>query len=156
MPTSSAGNSASVRLFKPLPRLDECMTGRRGFTLIEVVVVMVIVAIVTGLVGPRIGAGFDRLQMNSAAQATRGFIRMARLQAERTEKSQYVVFDRNRRAISLVNDEMKPIRESVLPSSIDIVLENDARTAAFFVMPSGIVRGGTVRLRSGAHEIVLP
>jgi general secretion pathway protein H len=132
------------------------MTGRRGFTLIEVVVVMVIVAIAMGLVGPRIGAGLDRLQMNSAAQTTRGFIRMARLQAERTEKPQYVVFDRNRRVVSLVNDQMKPIRETALPSSIDIVLEKDALTAALYVMPSGIVRGGTVRLRAGSHEVVLP
>jgi prepilin-type N-terminal cleavage/methylation domain-containing protein len=132
------------------------MTGRRGFTLIEVVVVMALVAIAIGLVGPRIGAGLDRLQMNNAAQTARGLIRLARLQAERTEKSQYVIFDRNRRVVSLVNDQMKFIRESELPSSIDIVLENGARTAALFVTPSGIVRGAIVRFRSGSHEVVLP
>jgi len=132
------------------------MTGKRGFTLIEVVIVMAIVAIAVGLVGPRIGAGLGRLEMNTATQTSQGLIRLARLQAERTEKSQYVVFDKSRRMVSLVNNEMQLVRESQLPSSVDVVLEGDARTTALYVMPSGIVRGPTVRLRSGSREVVLP
>ena len=132
------------------------MTGKRGFTLIEVVVVMAIIVIAIGLVGPRIGAGLGRLEMNTAAQTTRGMIRLARLQAQRTEKPQYIVFDRSRRVVTLVNDEMRATRESKLPSSIDIVLEGDARTAALFVTPSGLVRGTTVRFRSGEREVVFP
>ena len=132
------------------------MTGKRGFTLIEVVVVMAIVAIAFGLAGPRIGAGLGRLEMNNAAQTARGLIRMARLQAERTEKAQYVVFDRNRRVVSFVSDQMKPIREFSLPSSISIVLEDDAPAAALYVMPSGIVRGAAVRLRGRSTEVALP
>lgn len=155
-PILSAGNSSSTRLFLSPPRLDECMTGKRGFTLIEVVVVMAIVAIAFGLAGPRIGAGLGRLEMNNAAQTARGLIRMARLQAERTEKAQYVVFDRNRRVVSFVSDQMKPIREFSLPSSISIVLEDDAPAAALYVMPSGIVRGAAVRLRGRSTEVALP
>jgi len=132
------------------------MTGRRGFTLIEVVVVMVIVVITIGLVGPRIGAGLGRLEMNTAAQATRGILRVARLQAERTERPQYVMFDRIRHSVLLVNDAMRPTKETPLPSSVEIVLEGDARTAALSVMPSGIVRGTTVRLRSGTREVAFP
>jgi prepilin-type N-terminal cleavage/methylation domain-containing protein len=132
------------------------MTCKRGFTLIEVVVVMVIIAIAVGLVGPRIGAGLSRLEMNNAAQTARGLIRLGRLQAQRTERSHYVVFDRNRRMVSLVSDGMKVVRESKLASSVDIILEGDALTSALYVLPSGIVRGQTVRLRAQSGEVVLP
>jgi prepilin-type N-terminal cleavage/methylation domain-containing protein len=132
------------------------MSGKRGFTLIEVVVVMVIIAITIGLVGPRIGAGLSRLEMNNAAQTARGLIRLAKLQAQRTERSQYVVFDRNRRTVSLVSDGLKVVRESELYSSVNIVLEGNAASAAFYVLPSGMVRGPAVRLRSQSGEVVLP
>jgi len=134
------------------------VNGKRGFTLIEVVVAMTIMVIAIGLVGPRIGAGLGRLEMNSATQTVRGVIRIARLQAQRAERTQYVVFDKNRRAVSLVNDAMNVVREKELPSSVDIVLEGDVSTSALYVLPSGIVRGNPVRLRghSTATEVMLP
>jgi prepilin-type N-terminal cleavage/methylation domain-containing protein len=132
------------------------MTCRRGFTLIEVVVVMVIIAIAVGLVGPRIGAGLSRLEMNNAAQTSRGFIRLARLRAQRTERSQYVVFDKNRRTVSLVSDELKMVREQEFTTSVDIVFEGDTSNTALYVLPSGIVRGPAVRLRGQSGEVLLP
>src|SRR3954462_9046047 len=62
------------------------MTGKRGFTLIEVVIVVAIMAISLGLAGPRIGAGLGRLELNTSAQTVRRFVKMARLQAERSER----------------------------------------------------------------------
>jgi len=133
------------------------MTGRRGFTLIEVVIVMVIIAISIGLAGPRIGAGLGRLDLADSAAKVRALIKIARLQAERTDRQQYVVLDKMRRSVSLVNADLKIVRNEPLPSTVEIVLDGDLPTAALYVNPSGIIRGSPIRLhgRSGDVEVGL-
>jgi prepilin-type N-terminal cleavage/methylation domain-containing protein len=128
------------------------MTGRRGLTLIEVVIVVAIIAMSLGLAGPRIGAGLGRLDLNNSARTVQGFIKMARLQAQRADRPQYVVFDRTHRSVALVNADLQTTRQQELPGSIEIILEGDARTAALYVTPAGIVRGNPVRLRGPVGE----
>ena len=129
------------------------MTGKRGFTLIEIIVVMAIIAISLGLAGPRIGAGIGRLELNSSAQKIQGLIKIARLQAQSSDRVQYVILDRAQHSATLVNYEMKIVRKEDLPSSIDLVLSGDSPTAALAVSPSGILRGAGVRLRSRSGEL---
>jgi prepilin-type N-terminal cleavage/methylation domain-containing protein len=129
------------------------MTGRRGFTLIEVVIVVAIIAISFGLAEPRIGAGLGRLDLNNAAKTVQTFLKMARLQAERTDQQQYVLLDRARRSVSLVSPDLKVLRSSELPASVEILIESGTATAAFSVPPSGIIRGSPVRLRGRTGEI---
>jgi prepilin-type N-terminal cleavage/methylation domain-containing protein len=129
------------------------MTGPRGFTLIEVVIVVAIIAISFGLAEPRIGAGLGRLDLNNAAKTVQTFIKMARLQAERADQQQYVLLDRVRRSISLVNPDLKVIRSGELPGSVDILIDGGAQTTALYVSPSGIIRGNPVHLRGRTGEI---
>jgi prepilin-type N-terminal cleavage/methylation domain-containing protein len=141
-----------------LPRgVFEAMTGRRGFTLIEVVIVMAIIAISLGLAGPRIGAGIGRLELNQAAQTVRNVVKFARLEALRFDREQYVIIDNKTRSISLVDHEMNIKREEQLPRSVSFVLAPDAQATAIYVAPSGIVRGQPVRLlgRTGELEVAL-
>ena len=129
------------------------MTGHRGLTLIEVVIVMAIIAISIGLAGPRIGAGFGRLELTTSARTVQGLIKTARIQAQRTDRMQYVVLDKSRRSISVVSSELKLVREEELPSSVDFVLPAEVPTAALYVSPSGIIRGSPVRLRGRVGEV---
>ncbi len=129
------------------------MTGRRGFTLIEIVIVMAIIAISMSLVGPRIGAGFSGLYLNQSAQTVKRMLKLARLQAERTERHQYVVLNRKTRSVVLVGSDLEVQRQETLPSGIDIVLESDSDTASVLVTPAGLLRGPSIRLRGRAGEI---
>jgi prepilin-type N-terminal cleavage/methylation domain-containing protein len=128
------------------------MSGPRGLTLIEVVVVMAIIAISMGLAGPRIVAGLGRLELSSTERTVRALIKMARLEAQRTDRQQYVVLDRDRRSISFVNSDMQLVREEALPASVDVVITGSS-TASLFVSPSGIVRGLPIRLQGRAGEV---
>ena len=133
------------------------MTGQRGFSLIEVVIVMAIIAMTLGLAGPRIGAGFGRLELSESAQKVRNYIRMARLQAERTDRQQYVVLNKTKHSVSLVNSDLQVLREEQLPSSVEIMLTGDSTVEALYVAPSGIARGAPFKLkgRTGETEVSL-
>jgi len=87
------------------------MTGRnKGFSLIEVVIVTAIIALALTLAGPRIGAGLGRLELERADQSIRNFVKLGRLQAQRTDREHYVVIDRKREVITLLDPEMRPLR----------------------------------------------
>ena len=54
------------------------MNRARGLSLVEVMIVMTIIALSVGLVGPRIGAGMTRIEIYQAEQTIRSFVEMAR------------------------------------------------------------------------------
>ncbi len=129
------------------------MTGRQGFSLIEVVVVVAIIAISIGMAGPRIGAGLGRLELQQAEQSVKSYLQTARVQARREDRGNYVVLDNARHAVELISADMKLVRERKLPSSVSFVLQPNADIAALYVAPSGIVRGNPVRLRGRTAEV---
>ena len=133
------------------------MNGRsKGFSLVEVVVVMAVIALALTVAGPRIGAGMGRLELEQAAQSVRSFIKLGRVQAQRTDRQHFVVIDRKQESITLLDPEMQPLRTEVLPSSVHIVLEPGSDLTTFSIAPSGIVRGESLRLRGRVNEIEIP
>ena len=134
------------------------MNGRtKGFSLVEVVVVMAVIALALTLAGPRIGAGMGRLELEQAAQTVRSFIKLGRAQAQRTDRQHFVVIDRRRESMTLLGPEMQILRTETVPSSVRIVLEQDSDLATFSIAPSGIVRGEPFHLQGRVSDIeILP
>ncbi len=129
------------------------MKGAQGFTLIEVVIVLAIIAISLSMAGPRIGAGIGRIELNQAEQTVRTFIKFARLEAQRADRGQYVVLEREAHLVSVVGPEMEAKRTAKIPDSVVIVLADDARVGSLYVPPSGILRGQSVILRGRSGEV---
>jgi prepilin-type N-terminal cleavage/methylation domain-containing protein len=128
------------------------MTGRRGLTLIEVVIVLAIIGLSLGLAGPQIGAGLGRLELNTSARTVNALIKTAKLEAQRKDRQHYVVFDKTGRSISVLGSDLKLVRREQLPSSVDFIFQKDVPTAALYVSPVGIIRGAPVRLRGRVGE----
>src|SRR5262245_23431291 len=124
------------------------MDGQKGFTLIEIVLVMAIIAITLALTGPRISAGINRLELNQAAQSIRRYTKLARVQAQRTEKEQYVILDRDKHSVAQLNESMQIVREEKLPGSVEILTQPEAPITAIYIAPSGFLRANPLRLRS--------
>ena len=131
--------------------------GAVGLSLIEVMIVMTILALSAGLVGPRIGAGLTRLELNQTEETLRNFIQNARVHAQRENRGYFVVADRDGRRILLLDSDMEILRERGLPSSVDFAptVYDDVRS--IYVPPSGLLRDQVVRLRSrlGDTEVIL-
>ncbi len=131
--------------------------GAAGLSLIEVMIVMTILALSAGLVGPRIGAGLTRLELNQTEETLRNFIQNARVHAQRENRAYFVIADRNGRRILLLDSDMEILRERGLPSSVDFVPAVDGGVRSIYVPPSGLLRDQSVGLRSrlGDTEVVL-
>jgi prepilin-type N-terminal cleavage/methylation domain-containing protein len=125
----------------------------KGFSLIEVIVVMALIALTLTLVGPRIGAGIGRLQLDETEQAIRGFVKSAGVQAERADRGYYVVIDRKKNSMTLLDPEMKTLRQKQLPSSVEIILDANRDIGTISISPSGIVRSGPILIRGRAGDL---
>ena len=114
---------------------------------------MTLIALTLTLVGPRIGAGIGRLELEETAQAIRGFVKSGAVQAQRADRGHYVVIDRKKKLMTLLDPEMKTLRQKELSSSVEIILGSDGDLATISISPSGIVRNGPIRLRSRAGDL---
>jgi general secretion pathway protein H len=128
-----------------------------GFTLVEILVVMLVLAILAGMAGARFatrGAG-DSLQATAYELASR--CRAARAKAIRRGADATVVIDLAQRMVS-AGEDVPPLG---IPAAITILTDTSSAeqrspsTAGIRFHPNGSSTGGKVRLESGprAYEV---
>jgi len=66
---------------------------RKGFTLLELLVVLVIISIMAAFVGPRIAGSMSSLTLKTAAKKVAASLRYARSQATSESRPYFVLFD---------------------------------------------------------------
>ena len=129
-----------------------------GFTLIEIVAVLMVLAIVAGLVGVRISARSGSGVLQATAYELAARCRATRAQAIRHGADQSIVIDLASRVVSAGGDARPPL---TIPETIGILSDTSAAeqssrsTAAIRFHPNGSSTGGKIRLESGkeAYEI---
>lgn len=126
------------------------MKAQRGFTLVELVVVMVLIAALAGLGAAAISSGLPGQQLRGAARGMAVELRFARAQAIATGREQtFEINVADKRWISAGK------REGTLPDDIEIVAttareeqpERESAVIRFF--PEGASTGGRVVLKHG-------
>lgn len=88
----------------------------RGFTLIELMIVLVIIGVVIAFVGPRVTGGLMGLHVRTAALQTAAMLRYARSKAVNTGSAYYVIFDGIKRRVILLQAAPEDSSSPQLPA----------------------------------------
>lgn len=129
----------------------------RGFTLLEVLMVLVIAAAGFALVVRFTGAGVSGAQLKSAARSVAAGLREARGTAIATQESAAMLVDLDRRTIE-VTGAAKP---RALPERLELKLftaqseVQDERRGSIRFFPDGSSTGGRVTVASGERKFLV-
>ena len=81
---------------------------RKGFTLLELLVVLVIISIVAAIVGPRMGGSLSTLNLKTASKKIAATLRYARSQATSESTAYVVLFDLDRDRLTIEAGQVGP------------------------------------------------
>ncbi len=120
--------------------------GDRGFTLIEMIVVLVVLALVSGIVLSRGPLRSPTLDLRACARGMAANLRLARADAIAADQDRTFSVDAAARDYGLRDG----VRHA-LPAGVDI----EGRTAPILFHPDGSASGGAVTLADDGHRIAV-
>ena len=89
-----------------------------GFTLLEMLVVLVLVAVITAVAVPVAGAGIQTLRLQSAARHLAAALRLARGRAIRQQEIHLVSLDREQGRVTVASGDLEFQRSFSLPQGV--------------------------------------
>jgi prepilin-type N-terminal cleavage/methylation domain-containing protein len=139
MPTSSTGSSPGF--------------SRRGVTLVELVIVMVILTLIVGVTLPAATNGLASVRLRGASSQVSSFLNSALNRAERHEQVMEIIVYPKENKLELDSTEPGYTRTLALPDGITIAGENPVR---ILLMPGSAPPRVSIDLFNdrGTHRIV--
>ena len=125
---------------------------KRGFTLVEMMVVLVIVALMMALVGTSISRNISGAEMRTAASKVAASLRYTRTQAILTKTEQVFLVDTEKRTYQAAEAEVKQLPEGMeveLNTARSELTSETAGGIRFY--PDGGSTGGNVRLEANGR-----
>jgi prepilin-type N-terminal cleavage/methylation domain-containing protein len=120
----------------------------RGFTLLELIVTLVVVAVAVGLVAPTIGRSTETLRTRAEVAGFSATFRHARERAITTRQPYTVVVNPTNRLVMVTTGEDEVQWTRTLSSRVEIRAETPAALTVHFE-PQGTSSGGEFHLTSG-------
>jgi prepilin-type N-terminal cleavage/methylation domain-containing protein len=127
----------------PEPKVDA-----RGFTLLELIVTLVVLAVAVGLVAPAIGRSTETLRARAEVAGFSATFRHAREQAITTRQPYTVAVNPANRLLTVTTGEDEVRWTRTLSSHIEIRAETPAALTVHFE-PQGTSSGGEFHVSSG-------
>lgn len=137
--------------------------GRRGITLLEMLVVMCIVGLIVGVAMPSISAGLDSVRLATATSSVSGFLNAAVTRVERRRQPIEVVILPQENRIAIYSNEPGFTRDLIMPDGVTIErvlpeeISGDAgRERRILLLPGSTTPAMGVQLanRHGTRRIV--
>lgn len=91
-----------------------------GFTLIEVLVVLVLLATISAVAAPSFGRGIAIIELQSTARQIAATLRLARAKAVREQQVYFVGFDLEKGQVDLTSEDLKYQKTFELPEKVKI------------------------------------
>lgn len=144
-------------------RSGTSVTGNRfvraslGFTLIEILVVLVIGVLLISVMPSRVSGGVSSAQVKASARGLAAALRFAHSRAIASHRETVVTVDVNRRRYAVTGQR----RARRLPANIDIRLDTarshrySEHRGAYRFYPDGSATGGQITLISGSLRYVV-
>ena len=143
----------------------------RGFTMVELAMVLLVIGIAAAIVMPRIGGVLDRQQMRSSINTVRGTVRYLHARAALTKRVYRLTFDLDRQMLSvcyLDTEDCTPqssrdLRDYTLPITVrvvDVVSPDGQKTqegeATTHFLPTGLAEPSTIHFEgSNARQMTV-
>ena len=127
---------------------------RRGFTLLEILIVLALMAIVAGFVLPMFGGPVSTSELRSSARQLAAGLRLAQSEAVSQRRETFLVLDVAGKRFKVDNDP----HEHRLPSKIELKLftaQNDLvseSVGSIRFFPDGGSNGGRITVASGERK----
>ena len=133
---------------------------KNGFTLLELIVVILIIALILGISYPSMSRGSNILNLQMAGRDVLNSFRFAREKAISEQMTMMLIIDRNERKFELANVLGEPMRAYTLPRGVDIQrmtragseVREDVMTVRF--TPNGGVENVGIRIAIGGRSRV--
>jgi general secretion pathway protein H len=131
-----------------------------GFTLLELLVVLVLISLLTALVFPSMGRGIAALRLKTGSRDIAATLRLARSKAINEQKIYWVGFDLERNQVELSSDDQRYQKFFQLPEGITISKVTSAgaevlrgqQTFQYYFEPNGMAQAFEVQLRNGRGQ----
>jgi len=129
---------------------------QNGFTLLELIVVTLIIALVLGISYPSMERGSSILNLQTAGRDVLNTFRFAREKAISEQTTMLLIIDRGERRLELANILGEPLRSYTLPKGINIQsmvragseVRDDVMTVRF--APNGNLENVGIRIAAGS------
>lgn len=135
---------------------------QRGITLVEMLVVLTIIGLISGISFPAFSAGLDSVRLTSASQSVASFINAGVTRADRSQQPVELVISPKDNLLSLYANEPGFTRELRLPAGISLesvlpeIRDNPDPARRIVLLPGATVPGIGIQLanRHGTRRIV--
>jgi len=139
----------------------------RGFTMVELGMVLLVLGIVMAIVLPRFGGTLERQQLRSTINVIHGTVRYLQAYAALTKRVYRLTFDLDRQVMSVcyfqgetcTPEASRELRDYVLPASVhilDVVSPQGTKTrageAATHFHPTGLAEPSIIHLGTDSNQ----
>jgi prepilin-type N-terminal cleavage/methylation domain-containing protein len=131
-----------------------------GFTLIEIIIVMLIVGLVSGLVGIMISRGGETRELSIFTKKISSVLRYARNRSVSEKKIYSFVIDKNEQAYRLYSEDtdyknIETVMDEPIPEGLQMSLQNnDEESPHIEFSPRGNSTGGVIEIMNEPGKMV--